>query len=69
MVFVGKFSAEKRAYIQLLGKTKSYTAKEVADECKVSLASVYRIWNNKFPKDIETKQKKGNAVVAPKSLL
>ena len=67
MVFTGKFSAEKRAYIQLLGKAKSYKAKEVADECKVSLAIVYRIWNNKFTKDIETKQKKGNAVVGPKS--
>ena len=35
------FQQKKRAYIQLLGKTKSYTAKEVTDECKVSLASVY----------------------------
>ena len=68
MVFVGKFSAEKRAYIQLLGKTKSYTAKEVADECKVSLASVYRIWNNKFTKDIETKQKKRKCGGRPEKL-
>ena len=68
MVFTGKFSAEKRAYIQLLGKTKSYTAKEVADECKVSLASVYRIWNNKFTKDIETKQKKRKCGGRPEKL-
>ena len=51
-------SAEKRAYIQLLGKTKLYSAKEVADECKVSLASVCRMWNKKFTNDIETKQTK-----------
>ena len=41
MVFTGIFSAEKKAYIQLSGKTRTHTAKEVANECKVSLPSVY----------------------------
>lgn len=53
MVFTGKFSAEKRAYIRLLGKIKTCTAKEVASECNVSVPSVYRIWNEKFPKEID----------------
>ena len=57
MVFTGKFSAEKRAYIKLVGKTGMHTAKEVAEECRVSLPSVYRIWNEKFKKDFEQKQK------------
>ena len=55
MVFTGTFSAEKKAYIRLLGKTRTHTAKEVANECKVSLPSVYRIWNTKFTKDTEMK--------------
>ena len=57
MVFTGKFSAEKRAYIRLLGKTWKYTAK-VADECKVSLPSVYKIWNEKFRKGFSSKEQK-----------
>ena len=36
MVFTGKFSAKKRAYIQLFGKTKSYKAKEVASQMNIN---------------------------------
>lgn len=68
MVFTGKFSAEKRAYIRLLGKTGRHTAKEVADECKVSLPSVYRIWNNKFSKEFERKQKEQKCGGRPEKL-
>ncbi len=68
MVFTGKFSAEKRAYIRLLGKTRKYTAKEVADECKVSLPSVYRIWNDKFGNDFQGKNKNKNCGGRPEKL-
>ena len=68
MVFTGKFSAEKRAYIRLLGKTLKYTAKEVAYECKVSLPSVYRIWNDKFGNDFQAKNKNKNCGGRPEKL-
>jgi transposase len=68
MVFTGKFSAEKRAYIRLLGKTRKYTAKEVADECKVSLPSVYRIWNDKFGNDFQVKNKNKDCGGRPEKL-
>ena len=68
MVFTGTFSPEKKAYIRLLGKTRSHTAKEVANECKVSLPSVYRIWNTKFTKDTEMKQNKRKRGGRPEKL-
>ena len=51
MAFKGKISAEKRAYIKLSGTWRSSNAKEVAKECNVSLASVYRVWKAKIYKD------------------
>ena len=68
MVFTGTFSAEKKAYIRLLGKNRTHTAKEVANECKVSLPSVYRIWNTKFTKDTEMKQNKRKRGGRPEKL-
>ena len=60
MAFTGRFSLDKRAYIKLAGRTGSQTAKEVAEECKVSLASVYRVWKGKFTTDSEDKRRKEN---------
>jgi hypothetical protein len=57
IVFTGMFSAQKRAYIKLVGKTGMHTAKEVAEEYRMSLPSVFRIWNEKFKKDFERKRK------------
>ena len=68
MVFTGKFSAEKRAYIKQVGKTGMHTAKEVAEECRVSLPIVYRIWNEKFKNDFEQKQKNERCGGRPEKL-
>lgn len=68
MAFSGKFSPEKRAYIKLMGKTGTHTAREVADECKVSVPSVYRIWKEKFSKELKRKQKTKNRGGRPEKI-
>lgn len=48
MAFSGMIKPEVRAYIKYLKKIGKQKANEVANECNVSLATVYRIWNEKF---------------------
>ena len=43
MVFTGEINASKRAYILYLVRDKKLPAKEIAKQCFVSLATVYRI--------------------------
>ena len=65
---LGSFQLKKELTFSYWARLNLKKAKEVADECKVSLAIVYRIWNNKFTKDIETKQKRRKCGGRPEKL-
>ena len=48
MAFSGMIKPKVRAYIKYLKKIHKQKATDVVKECHVSLATVYRIWNEKF---------------------
>ena len=58
MAFKKKICAEKWAYVKLAGKLQMKNARDIAKECNISLASVYRIWKAKMDQQNEEEKKR-----------
>ena len=51
MVFNGEINPSKRAYIKYLTQGKKFSIKDIARQCRVSQATVYRIKKDRIKKD------------------
>ena len=56
MVFNGEINPSKRAYIKYLTQGKKLSIKDIAQQCRVSRATVYRIKKDEI---IDCDQRKG----------